>query len=191
MRSRGEGIRLFLIRFCKLLRDFLIRPSFVSLFFCLEDKRDMRKWFEIFISQRYSFMYALFLVKKKTCVKNYISSIIFKEIPSLKRNENSILVSLSKMLISLSNESFVTRGYSIKRFRDIRISFALKIRMKNSRSQKRRRNAFESNGNRLPSWYIFFEKNNFNRISFIVETVLSKGNLFIALWPVNNKRWRH
>lgn len=85
------------------------------------------------------------------------------------------------MLISLSNESFVTRGYSIKRFRDIRISFALKIRMKNSRSQKRRRNAFESNGNRLPSWYIFFEKNNFNRISFIVETVLSKGNLFIAL----------
>lgn len=42
------------------------------------------------------------------------------------------------MLISLSNESFVTRGYSIKRFRDIRISFALKIRMKNSRSQKKR-----------------------------------------------------
>lgn len=43
VRSRGEGIRLFLIRFCKLLRDFLIRPSFVSLFFCLEGKRDMRK----------------------------------------------------------------------------------------------------------------------------------------------------
>lgn len=99
-------------------------------------------------------------------------------------------IEFPKMLIPFSNKSFraLLVFLVILTVLEIYIFFCIGWKI-----QKKEEIAFESmaTGCHRFSFFPFFGKNHFNRNKFIVETVLSKGNLFIALWPVNNKRWRH